>query len=181
MRPRLGSAYFDELYARDPDPWGFETSAYEAAKYDATIQALEGRRYATGLEIGCSIGVLTERLAQHVDDLLAIDVTEAALEQARERVPQVTFARREIPEEFPAGRFDLIVCSEVLYYLDDAAFERTLDHLHGTLLAVHWRHPTRTYPLRGDEVHDRLQARFGAPEYTRATADYRLDRFACGS
>ena len=44
---------------RDPDPWEFETSEYEAAKYDATIAALEGRRYATGLEIGCSIGVLT--------------------------------------------------------------------------------------------------------------------------
>jgi predicted TPR repeat methyltransferase len=181
MRPRLGSAYFEDLYARDPDPWGFETSAYEAAKYDATIQALAGRRYQTGLELGCSIGVLTERLARQVDDLLAIDVSDAALAQARERVPHVTFARREIPEEFPSGRFDLIVCSEVLYYLDDKAFEETLGHLHGTVLAVHWRHPTRTYPLKGDEVHDRLAARFGPPEYSRATADYRLDRFACGS
>jgi trans-aconitate methyltransferase len=181
MRPRLGSAYFEDLYARDPDPWGFETSAYEAAKYDATIQALAGQRYQTGLEIGCSIGVLTQRLARHVDDLLGIDVSDAALAQARERVPHARFEQREIPEEFPDGRFDLIVCSEVLYYLDDKAFEETLDHLHGTVLAVHWRHPTRTYPLQGDEVHDRLAARFGAPEYSRATADYRLDRFACGS
>jgi SAM-dependent methyltransferase len=181
MRPRLGSAYFEDLYARDPDPWGFETSAYEAAKYHATIAALEGRRYRKGLEIGCSIGVLTERLAAQVDDLLAIDVSEAALARARERVPRIRFERREIPEEFPDGRFDLIVCSEVLYYLDDAAFEDTLKRLHGTVLAVHWRHPTRTYPLGGDEVHDRLAARFGPPEYSRATPDYRLDRFACGS
>ena len=63
MRPRLTAGYFDELYAGDPDPWGFETSAYEQAKYAATIDALEGRRYATALEIGCSIGVLTARLA----------------------------------------------------------------------------------------------------------------------
>jgi predicted TPR repeat methyltransferase len=181
MRPRLGSAYFEDLYARDPDPWGFETSGYEAAKYDATIAALEGRRYEKALEIGCSIGVLTERLADHVGDLLAIDVSEAALARAQERVPRIRFERREIPEEFPDGRFDLIVCSEVLYYLDDAAFEGTLNRLHGTVLAVHWRHPTRTYPLKGDEVHDRLAQRFGPPEYSRATSDYRLDRFACGS
>jgi SAM-dependent methyltransferase len=181
MRPRLGSAYFEDLYARDPDPWGFETSAYEAAKYDATMDALEGRRFHTGLEIGCSIGVLTQRLARQVDELLAVDVTETALERARERVPNVNFERREIPEQFPDGRFDLIVCSEVLYYLDDAALAQTLDRLHGTVLAVHWRHPTRTYPLKGDEVHDRLTQRFGPPEYSRATPDYRLDRFACGS
>lgn len=182
MRPRLRPAFFDELYAGDPDPWGFATSEYEAAKYDATIAALEGRRYPRGLEIGCSIGILTERLSQHVDDLLAVDVSTAALAQARARNPHVRVERREIPEEFPDGRFDLIVCSEVLYYLDGPAFASTLDHLHGTVLAVHWRHPTQRYPLRGDEVHDRLAQRFGRPAYSRTTPDYRLDRFdACGS
>jgi trans-aconitate methyltransferase len=180
MRPRLGPAFFDELYASDPDPWGFATSEYERAKYDATIAALEGRRYRRGLEIGCSIGVLTQRLP--VDDLLAVDVSEAALEQARVRNPRVRFERREIPEEFPDGRFDLIVCSEVLYYLDEPALDATLDRLHGTVLAVHWRHPTERYPLRGDEVHDRLAARFGPAAYAKTTPDYRLDRFdACGS
>jgi SAM-dependent methyltransferase len=180
MRPRLGPAFFDELYASDPDPWGFATSEYEQAKYDATIAALEGRRYPRGLEIGCSIGVLTQRLP--VDELLAVDVSEAALEQARARNPQVRFERREIPEEFPDGRFDLIVCSEILYYLDEPALDATLDRLHGTVLAVHWRHPTERYPLRGDEVHDRLAQRFGPPAYARATPDYRLDRFdACES
>jgi hypothetical protein len=33
MRPRLTADYFDELYAGDPDPWGFETSPYEQAKW----------------------------------------------------------------------------------------------------------------------------------------------------
>ena len=78
MRPRLTADYFDELYAGDPDPWGFETSAYEQAKYAATIDALEGRRYAGALEIGCSIGVLTARLAEHCDALLAVDAAQAA-------------------------------------------------------------------------------------------------------
>ena len=150
MRPRVAPAFFDALYAENPDPWDFETSAYERDKYDATIAALQDKHFATGLELGCSIGVLTHRLAEHVDDLLSIDVAEVALEQARRRTPGVRFERREIPEEFPGGHFDLVVASEVLYYLDAPALEATLDHVRsGTLLAVHWRHPTERYPFTG--------------------------------
>jgi predicted TPR repeat methyltransferase len=184
---RLRPAFFDEIYAADPDPWKFETSPYEQAKYDATIDALQQQRFANGLEIGCSIGVLTERLAQLTDDLLAIDVATAALERAKARdLPDVVFECREVPEEFPDGAYDLIVISEVMYYLDPPAFDATCDAiertLNGTLLAVHWRPDAPSYPLTGDEVHERLRDRFGPPAHTRHNAKYNLDRFAvCGS
>jgi predicted TPR repeat methyltransferase len=182
MRPRVQPAFFEDLYAQDPDPWDFETSAYEREKYDATIAALEGRRFARALEIGCSIGVLTRALAEQVDELLSIDVVESALERARVRNPGVRFERREIPEEFPDGAFDLVVASEVLYYLDAPALAATLDRIEsGTLLAVHWRHPTERYPFTGDEVHARLRARYGPSAHHRQTPDYVLDRFdLCG-
>lgn len=182
MKPRLGPAFFDDLYARDPDPWDFETSAYEAAKYDATIAALEPP-YASALEVGCSIGVLTQRLAERCETLLAIDVADTALERARERVPDARFERREIPEQWPDGAFDLIVCSEVLYYLDPPALEQAVHAIErtlvpgGSLLAVHWRHPTERYPLLGDEVHARL-AGLGWPKPVAIrTPDYVLERF----
>ena len=185
---RLRAAYFDDLYARDPDPWYFATSEYEAAKYDATIAALEPP-YASALEVGCSIGVLTARLAERCERLLAIDVAESALEQARKRAPRATFERREIPEEWPDGPFDLIVCSEVLYYLDRVALDRAIDEIErtlapaGSLLAVHWRHRTRTYPLLGDDVHGRLRELGWPRGVVRPTPDYLLERFdrPCGS
>jgi 2-polyprenyl-3-methyl-5-hydroxy-6-metoxy-1,4-benzoquinol methylase len=182
MNERLSRDYFDALYAGNPDPWNFEASAYEAAKYDATIAALEPP-YASALEVGCSIGVLTERLAELCENLLAIDVAEAALARARARVPHVTFERREIPEQWPDGAFDLIVCSEILYYLDEPALELTLEQIErtlvpaGSLLAVHWRHQTRRYPLLGDRVHEYL-ARLGWPATVELrTPDYVLHRF----
>ena len=185
MRPRLQAGYFDALYARDADPWDFGTSEYERAKYDATVAALDGRRYARALEVGCSIGVLSERLAGACDELFAVDAAQAAADAARERLgalPHATVECRELPEAFPAGPFELIVCSEVLYYLDEPAFEAMLDAIEqaltGSLLAVHWRPATETYPLGGDEVHERLAARFGASAYSRCTPEYALDRFS---
>jgi predicted TPR repeat methyltransferase len=187
MSTRVPPAFFAQLYAENPDPWAFETSPYERAKYDATIAALQGRRFADALEIGCSIGVLTERLAAVTESLLAIDVAEQALDRARARgLANVAFELREVPEAFPDGAYDLVVASEVLYYLDEPAFAATCDAiertLNGVLLAVHWRPRAPRYPATGDEVHARLRERFGPAELTRVEPEYVLDRFTvCGS
>jgi trans-aconitate methyltransferase len=186
-RPRVGREFFEDLYARSEDPWDFATSAYEREKYADTLAALARERFGRGLEVGCSIGVFTEQLAGRCDELVAIDVSEQALERARRRLaarPEVRLEAMTFPEEMPAGPWDLVVCSEVLYYLDDGPFERALERLRAelesgaTVLAVHWRPATRTYPLRGDEVHDRLIAELGAwHAFDGRRSCYRLDRF----
>ena len=150
-RPFVAPDYFDRLYARDADPWSFATSAYERDKYAATLAALPDRRFARGFEVGCSIGVLTRQLAARCDALLAVDVAEAALAQARARcayLPQVQVERMVVPSEWPDGAFDLVVYSEVLYYLGASALhltaQRTLDSLQpgGCVLLVNWRGAT---------------------------------------
>lgn len=184
---RLERDYFEDLYAADEDPWRFATSAYEQDKYAQTVAALEGRRFSRGLEVGCSIGVLTERLDGVCDELVAVDVSERAVATAHERLAGragVEVERRSLPEEVPDGPFDLIVCSEVLYYFDAELLSRLLDELvarleaGGSLLAVHWRPETRTYPLRGDEVHELLRARSELElGFSESTKHYLLDRF----
>jgi predicted TPR repeat methyltransferase len=186
-RARVAASFFEELYERCEDPWSFATSDYEARKYAHTLSSLGGLRFERALEVGCSIGVFTQLLASVAEELVAIDVSEHALARARRRLrdyEHVRCVRVSFPEELPKGSWDLIVCSEVLYYLDESAFVLAVDRLRGFLeggammVAVHWRAPTRSYPLLGDEVHDRLVAMLGAwHALDDRRPQYRLDRF----
>lgn len=183
----LDRRYFEELYATSPDPWDFATSGYEAAKYTRTVAALEGRRYGRVLELGCSIGVLTALLAPWCDELVAIEPVAAARRQARERtagLPHVEVRDGAAPDALPPGPWDLVVASEVLYYLDVPALTVTLGHLEdglrpgGHLLAVHWTPPTTTYPQQGDAVHEQLLSRPGLqPVHADRDDTWRLDLF----
>jgi predicted TPR repeat methyltransferase len=184
---RLDREYFERLYSESRDPWDFETSEYERRKYERTLGVLEGRRFRRALEVGASIGVFTAMLAPLCDELVAVDVSERAVAAAKERLARfhnVRVERRSLPEETPDGPFDLVVASEVLYYLPREqmlAAQRRFEEVlapGGALLAVHWRKETRTYPLQGDEVHELLEA------HTRLTRtetivepEYRLDLF----
>jgi 2-polyprenyl-3-methyl-5-hydroxy-6-metoxy-1,4-benzoquinol methylase len=80
-------------------------------------------RFSQALEIGCSIGVLTQMLAQQCNALLAVDVAPTALAAAAARcagLSNVTFENLQIPAQWPARKFDLMLFSEVLYFLTPA-------------------------------------------------------------
>ncbi len=161
-RKTLTPEYFDEVYAANADPWNFTTSEYEAEKYAATLAALHGN-FKNAFEIGCSIGVLTEKLAKRCDKLLAVDISEKALEQAKKRCensPNVRLQIIQIPNEFPDETFDLILISEVGYYLApedwQTAMKKTFAHLaaDGQVVLVHWTPLVHDYPQTGDAVHE---------------------------
>ena len=186
----LPARYFDDMYEAHADPWNFETSPYEAAKYARTLEVLPKDRYRSALEVGCSIGVLTSQLAPRCDRLLSLDLSERALERARARcatLPQVVFERRILPHEFPPGRFDLILFSEVLYYLSPADLTLALDQATealepgGHLLCVHWTPPVHDYPQTGDQVHERVLTQPGLRHLLgERHVQYRLDLFERG-
>ena len=185
MSDSLDARYFDDVYNAHDDPWEFETSDYEKGKYAHTLRSLPRDHYLRAFEIGCSIGVLTEQLAQRCEALLSVDVAEKALEKARLRcrdLPQVRFQKMSVPAEFPDGPFDLVLVSEVAYYFDRPDLERLADKIaqvqdaESDLLLVHFTPVVEDYPSAGDDVHDYFLAR---PEWRRlegARADrYRID------
>ena len=163
MGGTLTRGFFEDLYVKSPDSFDFETSAYEAAKYQHTVATLPRAHYKQAVEIGCSIGVLTSRLAKKCNSLLGLDISEQALVRARARcahLASVQFVRMTVPDEFPDQAFDLIVVSEVAYYwsTEDLARAKDLIAAHqttgGHLLLVHWLPIVDYHVQTGDAVHD---------------------------
>ncbi len=169
----LDQNYFDEVYTDNADPFRLGDNWYEDRKYALTVAALPRARYRRALEPGCSIGILTEKLAARCDALVSTDIVTSALASAGARVDSehVRFVEWSLTESWDVvaqgETFDLIVLSEVGYYLDEldlrAALDTAITHLEpcGTLLAVHWRHPVADYPQSGDEVHGIIAATDG--------------------
>lgn len=189
MRPdrSLRPDYFEAMFRGDPDPWGLESRTYEVQKFDRTVMALEGRRYSQGFEVGCAGGTLSRRLAPSCAALLAIDVSETALDRARLKCadqPQVRFEQMMFPQATPGlAAFDLIVLSEVAYYWDGKDLDlagRWIGHSlssGGDLLLVHWTGDT-DYPQTGDGAVTALGEALGdrvSIVLQHRQAEYRLD------
>ncbi len=191
MTQTIGAPYFEQLYAGAADPWDYEKSAYEQAKYATTCAALEGRAFARGFEVGCSFGVLSRLLAKQCRSLLSLDLIPAVLQRARIEnagIAHLTFARMAVPAQWPEGRFDLIVLSEMLYYLSEPDLLTTAALAKGSLapgglvVLVNWLGDTSA-PHTGDGAAEAfIQAATPALHLRRQqrTPHYRLD-VLCGS
>jgi trans-aconitate methyltransferase len=150
-------AYFETLYRRNIDPWQFRASDYERRKYAKTIAALPDVRFEQCLELGCSIGELTHRLLSRCRRIVAIETSLRALEEARRSCPdaRADFRQAHLPAGDLGSDYDLVVASEILYYLDAAALRRLAHRLAqivmpgACIVSVHWTGPTN-YPLTAD-------------------------------
>jgi SAM-dependent methyltransferase len=119
VRP-IGPEDFEALFRRNIDPWNYTTSHFEAFKRGVLIRACGCRTYGRGLELACAIGETTRVLAPRCLRLLSLDSSPTALAEAARRnagMNWVTFRKGLLPCEMPRGPFDLIVASEIAYYL----------------------------------------------------------------
>lgn len=113
--------FMDSLWERG-DPWDIENSSYERDRCVHLVRMLEGRRYARMLEIGCGAGYLTRLLAPYADQLVALDISQTAIDRAHAlgAVPAVVdFRVANIMDYKPQadGPWDLIVLSDTMCYL----------------------------------------------------------------
>ncbi len=180
---------FDALFAGSDDPWAFRTRWYEERKRALTLASLPAPRYASAYEPGCANGELTAALAPRCERLLASDGSARAVDIARRRTAalgNVEVRTAWLPDAWPDGRFDLVVVSELAYYLDAPTLGRFGQRLRAsleagaTVLACHWRRRIEGCSLNGDEVHERLAEALALPHLLRVLdADLRLDVW-CG-
>lgn len=169
--------HFRRLYDHKDDPWDYETSPYEAAKYAATLAALTRPSYACAIEAGCSIGVLSALLAPRCVQFLAVDLVQRAVDSAAARLapyPGAQALRATLPEDWPQGRYDLIVLSELLYYLSAPGIDAMArliarDAVPGAeCVMVHYQGDTRT-EIRPDTARDRFCVTLSALQTIQVT------------
>jgi peptidoglycan/xylan/chitin deacetylase (PgdA/CDA1 family)/SAM-dependent methyltransferase len=112
--------YFESLFLNSPNPWSYETP-YEQLKYQQTLSLVPLVSIDRALELACAEGFFTKMLASRVKSLLATDISQVAIDRAEERCrakQNVRFALFDFTKDPLPGKFDLIVCSEVLYYVN---------------------------------------------------------------
>ena len=145
-RSIIDIAGFEAKFQENPDPWNYGSSRFEAFKRQILLQACGTRQYGRGLELACANGETSLLLARKCLSLLAVDGSVSAVAEAKRRTAglrHVVIAEAALPQDMPRGPFDLIVISELLYYLKsrdlDAVLRRSIKALApgGRLVVLH--------------------------------------------
>lgn len=161
--------YFESMYGESEDPYALRTRWYEARKRAVLLAALPRARYRNAYEPGCGVGELTAALAPRCDTLLASDFSDKALAAARKRTSGFTNVRvhkEALPRDWAQaqGPFDLIVLSEVGYFLDAGAMRAVAQCCSesltddGTLVACDWLPDFDERALQTSEVQADLDS-----------------------
>lgn len=186
------NAHFQQLYERSDDPWQVRQRWYEQRKRALLLASLPAPRYRHVFEPACGNGELTAMLSHRADRITASDLSPAAVQLTRQRLGEAALKHvavrcQRLPQEWPTGaNFDLIVISEMAYYLSEAELHELRGHAvrtlasDGALVLCHWRRPFSDRRLDTDAIHAAFDA---CPELHNIArhdeADFLLDVWSC--
>jgi ubiquinone/menaquinone biosynthesis C-methylase UbiE len=143
-----------------------------ARRYQNVFNLVRGLKFGEALDIGCADGEFTGRLGKVAYAVAGIDVSPAAIEQAREALPDFDFRVGDATDlPFSDSSFNLVSCLDVLYYLDEAGRKKAADEIYRVLrpqgfflVATSWPFRTKTRTgmsyMRMREVEELLGSRF---------------------
>lgn len=154
---------FDAMYRADSDPWDVESSWYERRKLSVLLATLPREHYRRAWEPGCGPGIVSQSLADRVDELVASDASPLAIDLAERRPgtrPNIHYVHSELPEVPLEEPVDLLVVAEFLYYAKDLA--AALDALWSIcapgahVVFLHWAHRPHDAFRSGPQMHARI-------------------------
>lgn len=80
------------------------------------------------LDIGCGNGLFTNVVRENGSDVMisGIDVSEVAINEARKNYPGMSFFNIDLLDLISRNRYDIIICLDVLYYIDNIGYALTI-------------------------------------------------------
>jgi ubiquinone/menaquinone biosynthesis C-methylase UbiE len=132
--------YFDESFKyyneKDGNRWGmnWRASMYQYLKFSINfLKKIEiGEGIKSILEIGCASGDFTKMLISLYKNnyIYGVDLSEYAIKICKDRMSlynRASFLVGELPNlQFQDGKFDLVLCMEVLHYFNDELKQKVL-------------------------------------------------------
>jgi 2-polyprenyl-3-methyl-5-hydroxy-6-metoxy-1,4-benzoquinol methylase len=157
----FSAAHFDNLFARDADPWSYETDEIGRPRRALIIEEVSRRAPDSLLEIGCASGWMTKELSALAGSITAVDISSMAIELARERCSEksnIDFKRLDILLEDIPKTFEMVICAGVLVYLpsgeQEAVCQRVIASLKpGGILILEHESKSSGIELSGDHIH----------------------------
>jgi len=138
---------FEQMYKDIEDPWGCYKYA-DSLNNKIFLEILfYKRQFKKVLDIGCGLGGFTNLLFQrNGGGIIGIDISKTAIEKAKKRYPYIQFTVGNIITDDLKERFDLIVMSEVIWYILDGikdVFRKLYLSLecHDSVLGIHQYFP----------------------------------------
>lgn len=154
---------FDRMYQDFDDPWDQTVRERYQSQKAVGINLLrrlgENPSCRRVLELGCGLGDYTARIAAAGLDAIGMDVSETAIEKARNRYSEIEFLTADITEfeRIKSLRPDVIVMAEITWYI--------LDHLRDFLKFLKKELPN-TLVLHLLVTYPRGQQKYGADYFT---------------
>ena len=147
LRQQAGApgAAFDRLYADAPrnDPWAatLPQYQYQRRKYEALVHLLPKQSYRRALDLGCGLGLFTERLARCAEQVVGIDISSVAIDCAAGRNRALTNVQMRQGDIMQLGAeldrsFDLVVVADTIYYLPPPIQDQLLKTLAQRISAL---------------------------------------------
>lgn len=166
--------YFDEV----AEGWRekYESSRFFRRRRETILALLDSCRgpHGRALDYGCGAGVISSDLAQRFAAVVAVDRSPAMRQAAQAGLASFPNVRVLAPDELDNTRFDCILCSSVIEYVqEDAVFLRILGDLlapDGKLLISF---PNRWGPMQMlnryllKHLQEKCYARYQAHVYTK--------------
>jgi SAM-dependent methyltransferase len=122
---------FEEIYATEEDPWAIGAADSARYRFYRDLILRHARTRGAALDIGCGFGAFLATLEGEFEHLRGVEVSSTAIEKGARRFPFISFEPGSADDlastRADGERYDLVVFSDVIAYLDEPGKERSLD------------------------------------------------------